>query len=281
MSVSTRPPDNTAREGAGGFRPASEPSSSGPALRAGSVPYLNVAPLVRGLEGRLALLPPSQLAVALRRGEIDAGLLSITEALFDDCYDILDGPCVASDGEVYSVILAHRRPLAEARVVHCHNASLTSVNLLRVLLAEQGLHPHLESLAHVEEAANHDFVLLIGDPAIRFRQQHPLHAVTDLGLAWKSLTGLPFVFAVWVLRRDTDTTVLRRLLCDAAARGERELEEVIRTAAGFDEAFRRRYLTSCVSHRLGEAEKRGVARFVELLRHHAGRCVFEPRYVQP
>ncbi|MCC6233112.1 MAG: menaquinone biosynthesis protein [Verrucomicrobiales bacterium] len=245
------------------------------------MPYLNVAPLVHGLEGRLALLPPSQLAVALRRGEIDAGLLSVTEALFGEDYDILDGPCVASHGEVYSVILTCRRPLDEVREVRCHDASLTSVNLLRVLLAERGLHPRFETLADVAEAGAHDFVLLIGDPAIRFRQAHPDRLVLDLGLAWRELTGLPFVYAVWVLRREAETSALRRELCAAADRGVRDLENVIRTTPGFDETFRRHYLTSCVSHDLGANEKQGIARFVALLRRHAGRPVFDPRYVRP
>ncbi len=249
------------------------------ALRAGSVPYLNVAPLVHGLEGRLSLLPPAELAPALASGRIDAGLLSITEALFHDSYDILDGPCVASDGEVYSVFLAHRRPLAEARSVACHSASLTSVNLLRVLLAEQGLHPALEPLSDVTDAVSADFVLLIGDPAIAFRRENRTHAIWDLGAAWKELTGLPFVYAAWVLRRGPGIAALRAELLAAARRGQERIEEVIRTSRGFDEAFRRAYLTHHTRHILGPREKEGITAFGQLLRRHLGVPVFEPRYV--
>ena len=248
-------------------------------MRAGSVPYLNAAPLVRGLEGRLWLLPPSRLAMELRKGTLDGGLVSITEALMHDAYDILDGYGVASDGEVYSVFLAHRGPLESVRRVRCDTASLTSVNLLRVLLAERGLRPDFEPLGSVDEAAQEEAVLLIGDGAIAFRKAGHGHSIWDLGEAWRAMTGLPFVYAVWALRRGVDTAELRRELAAAGQRGQREIEAVVRESSGFDEAFRRTYLTRHTHHTVGAAEKEGVARFVELLRRHCRGPVFPPRYV--
>ena len=105
-------------------------------FKVGSVPHLNAVPLTRGLEDKIIYLPPSQLAVKLRQGELDAALLSVTEALFNNCYDILDNIAIASLGEVKSVFLAHRQPLEQMRVVYCDTASLASFNLMRVLLAE-------------------------------------------------------------------------------------------------------------------------------------------------
>ena len=61
-----------------------------------------------------------------------AALLSVTEMLFHDGYDILDGVAVASRGAVKSVFLAHRQPLAEIETIHCDTASLTSVNMINV-----------------------------------------------------------------------------------------------------------------------------------------------------
>src|SRR4030095_6141791 len=89
-------------------------------FRVGSVPYLNAVPLTRGLEAQIIFVPPSKLAEMLRRDELDAALVSLTEVLFNDRYDVLDGVAVASLGEVYSVILAHRRPLEELKEIHCH-----------------------------------------------------------------------------------------------------------------------------------------------------------------
>src|SRR5678815_3196299 len=92
-------------------------------FRVGSVAYLNAVPLTRGLESEIIFATPSKLAEMLRRNELDAALVSITEVLFNDSYDVLDGIAVASLGEVKSVLLAHRKPLAEITEVFCDPAS--------------------------------------------------------------------------------------------------------------------------------------------------------------
>src|ERR1700733_12596141 len=78
-------------------------------FRVGSVPFLNAAPLVRGIEDEITVATPAKLAEMLQRDELDAGLVSITEVLLHDRYDVLDGIAIASLGEVKSVFLAHRR----------------------------------------------------------------------------------------------------------------------------------------------------------------------------
>src|SRR5687768_18623391 len=63
-------------------------------LRVGSVPYLNAVPLTRGLEDEIRFYTPAKLAELLRRDELDAGLVSVTEVLFNDRYDVLDGVAI-------------------------------------------------------------------------------------------------------------------------------------------------------------------------------------------
>src|SRR6201996_7141626 len=193
-----------------------EPSQN---FRIGSVPYLNAAPLTRGLEGDLTFATPSKLAEMLRRDELDAALVSITEVLLNDRYDVLDGVAIASLGEVYSVFLAHKKPIEEIKEIFCDTASLTSVNLLKVLLAERGLKPEFKPLENYAAATEKDFVLLIGDPAIDFQRAPHTHEIFDLGTAWQDLTGLPFVFAVWALRRGLENRELRGELKQAKRYG--------------------------------------------------------------
>src|SRR5438552_7741527 len=137
-------------------------------FRVGSVPYLNAVPLTRGLEDQILFVTPAKLAEMLQRDELDAGLVSVTEVLFNDRYDVLDGIAIASLGEVKSVLLAHRRPLAEIKEVFCDTASLTSVALLRVLLAEQGLRPEFKPLPSYDITAMPDFALITCYPALVF-----------------------------------------------------------------------------------------------------------------
>ena len=248
-------------------------------FRIGSVPFLNAVPLTRGLESELFFAVPSKLAEMLERGELDAALVSVTAVLLQDRYDVLDGVSIASFGEVYSVLLAHRQPLAEAREIFCDPASLTSVNLLKVLLAERGLRPEFKPLESYAAAPDKDFVLLIGDRAIEFQRAPHTHEIFDLGTAWLELTQLPFVYAVWALRRGVPNRELCRELREARRFGMDTLDTIIETREEFDEDFRRDYFEWNIHFHLGEDEKRGIARFGELLCKHQLGPVFPPQYV--
>ena len=249
-------------------------------FRVGSVPYLNAVPLTWGIEKETIFATPSQLAEKLRHDELDAALVSITEVLFNDRYDVLDGVAVASLGEVKSVFLAHRRPLAEAREVYCDPASLTSVNLLRVLLAEQGIRPDFKPLASYDAATMPDYALLIGDPALNFQLKDHEHQIWDLGEAWFTMTSLPFVYAVWALRRGLDNRALRFQLREIKDFGMEVLDNIIRSRTEYTLDFRKDYLGWHIHYHLAEDEKHGVKRFVELLRKHGSAPVYEPLYVE-
>ena len=247
--------------------------------RIGSVPYLNSVPLTCGLEGETLFVVPSKLADMLRNGELDAALVSITEALFHENYDILDGVAIASRGAVKSVFLAHRQPLDEIEVIHCDPASLTSVNLLRMLLAERGLKPKFEPLSDYSQAALLQNVLLIGNAGINFLHSPHDHAIWDLGTAWHELTGLPFVYAIWALRRGHHDAALRKKLRAAKVGGLAQLEQTICNHPEFDPDFRRTYLGSHIYYDLGDKEKAGLARFIELLKKHQDQNISDPTFV--
>jgi chorismate dehydratase len=248
-------------------------------FRVGSVRYLNAVPLTRGLEQQVSFATPSELAEMLRRDELDAALVSVTEVLFNDRYDVLDGIAIASLGEVKSVLLAHRQPIEEITEVFCDTASLTSVQLLRVLLAERGLRPEFKPLANYDFEALPDCALLIGDPALDFLRAPRQHEVWDLGAAWYELTKLPFVYAVWALRRGADNSALRRQLREARDFGLDTLDYIIRTRTEYDYDFRNDYLGWHIHYHLGTDEKRGLARFAELLRKNGTTTIYEPRFV--
>jgi chorismate dehydratase len=249
-------------------------------FRVGSVPHLNTVPLTRGLEDQIVYHPPSRLAELLHRGELDAALISVTEVLSADRYDVLDGIAVASLGEVKSVFLAHRGPLEAAQVVHCDPTSLASRRLLEVLLAERGLHLAFKPLVSSDPAALPDYFMLIGDQGLDFQLRPHEHEIWDLGSAWFELTQLPFVYAVWALARHRDHAPLRRRLREARRLGLDTLEAIIRTSRpDYPYELRKDYLSWHIHYHLGSDEKRGVARFLELLRAHVPGPWHEPRYV--
>jgi chorismate dehydratase len=236
-------------------------------------------PLTRGLEDQVVFATPAELAAMLRRDELDAALVSVVEVLFNDRYDILDGIAIASLGEVKSVLLAHRRPLEEAREIYCDAASLTSVELARVLLAERGIKPEFKVLPGYDFAQLPDYALLIGDRALDLLVGPHSHEIWDLGAAWYEQMELPFVYAVWALRRGVENAALRRQLREARDFGLDTLDSIIRSRADYTQEFRQDYLSWHIHFHLGSDEKRGLAKFMELLRKHRSGPIFEPKFV--
>lgn len=217
-------------------------------MRLGSVPYLNARPLLWGLEN-VRLATPSQLADWLRAGEVDAALVPVVEAIENPVYWLVDGIGIGCEGAVYSVFLALERPLRQLRRVALDPASRSSVQLTRWLLAE---HYGLE-VEYVPPGKAADARLIIGDPAIAFRHQHPECELLDLGSAWKEATGLPFVFAVWAMR--TPDAALAERLRAAAAAGLAARETIAQAA------WEREYLTRYIRYEIGVRQRLGLERF--------------------
>lgn len=233
--------------------------------RVGSVPYLNGLPLTAGMGPELSLLPPSQLADELRADRMDVALVSSAEVLLSEKLKAFDRYGILSDGPVFSVFLAHRTPLEHLRTIHIDTASRTSVNLLKVLLADRGIHPEFRPLVGYDQAASLDDLLLIGNPAIEFRRNPHKHAIWDLGSAWKNLTGLPFLYALWAFRDGIETQPLLRGLNEVAESGLSRLSELASQETIFDEDFRRQYLGGHIRYRIDDAARTSLEEFGRLL----------------
>jgi chorismate dehydratase len=263
-------------------------------LRIGCVKYLNARPLIRGWPGEVDFDHPSALCQRLANGELDVALVSSFESLRNPLYRIVDDVSISSDGPVYSVVLAHCGELSDIQEIDLDPASQTSINLLRCLLAELGMNPQLGSAPKVFRTrvdsppqggfavenlpTPHSARLIIGDQAIAFRQTHAGEfQFWDLGEQWKKLTGLPFVYAVWLIRpevvdakslaqhlralRDENLTNLDNLVSDSVAGG-----------VGRDSRSMTEFLTQYYSEHLrfsfGEAEKQGLGHFAHLCVRH-------------
>jgi chorismate dehydratase len=238
------------------------------ALRIGCVRYLNSRPLIHDYPGPVRFAHPAELAREMAAGELDAALVPIFEAFGTRTYRLVDGVAIASDGPVYSVFLAFRGELSGVRSVVLDPASLTSVHLLQVLLAEyHGLRPKcVAQPTHSPGEAQ----LLIGNQAMAFRQQHgPEWQYLDLGEEWLRQTKLPFVFAAWLLRSGLPETEHIanefRILKQA---GLRRLEEILQAEDANGNAFARIYLTEHIRFDLGSRERQGIELFRQLSHKH-------------
>jgi chorismate dehydratase len=155
-------------------------------------------------------------------GTLDVSVISAVEYARDaKRYLLLPDLAISCDGPVRSVLLFSKRPAAEldGRRVLVSRSSMTSVALLELLFEHVwGARPtFVPANAEISDVAHfagddHDARLVIGDAALllwsRLRAGESStvagyrHAY-DLGEVWKTWTGLPFVFAVWVAQRST------------------------------------------------------------------------------
>ncbi len=232
-------------------------------LRLGCVKYCNARPLIHGWEGPVKFDHPSALCRQLAAGALDVALVSSFELLRNPVYSVVDGLAIASDGPVYSVILAHLAPLNVLREVVVDPASETSVNLLQCLLGERGLAPRFVSEGEVTVERGR---LLIGDQAIRFREESDgRHRYFDLGQGWKEETGLPFVYALWLMRPECpEKEAVADALRSLGEKNLAQLEPVIAAQPEADPAFCDFYYRECLRFSFGDEEKSGLRKFGEL-----------------
>jgi chorismate dehydratase len=266
-------------------------------LRIGCVKYLNARPLIRGWPGNVEFGHPSALCQRLAKGRLDVALVSSFEFLRNPIYRIVGDVSISSDGPVYSVVVAHRGEFSNLEEIELDPASETSVNLLRCLLAELGLTPRLidgvSENAGLQSATGRirrgepAFVgslpttrarLIIGDQAISFRQNHAgAFQFWDLGEQWKKLTGLPFVYALWLIRpevpdaksiaqrlrelRDENLADVRGVVADAVA-------EVADNKRAITRKFLDRYYHEHIRFGFGTREMQGLQTFANLCAKH-------------
>lgn len=186
-------------------------------VRIGAVRFLNTLPLIDGLEKlrdvALSCTVPSLLVDQLVDGEADIALCSsIDYQRSPTPLALIPAGVLGCAGPTLTVRLYSAQPIEQVAEVYCDTDSHTSVALMQILLAEHfGIQPQCndyearEHVAHNRPMQWPDAMLLIGDkvvtdspPAVRYPHQ------LDLGELWHESTGLPFVFAAWMVRRDAD-----------------------------------------------------------------------------
>lgn len=256
--------------------------------RVGRIPYVNCYPVYgaidRGvvpLDGELVNGVPTDLNRRMRAGELDISVVSAVEYARDSHrYLLLSDLAISCDGPVRSVMLFAKRPAAElsGRRVLVSRSSMTSVALLQLLFDEvwhaaPAFVPSDSEVSDLGRFADeeHDARLVIGDAALLLGAGGSAYPHSyDLGLEWKNLTGLPFVFAVWVAQRKMDLSKAleaHRSLLESRDWGIRNLPLLVSQAAeatGVDPLTCREYLAG-LDYGLSREHLAGLTEFFRRL----------------
>jgi len=191
-------------------------------LKVGRIPYANLFPIFYYLENKCDISDyqfikgvPSRLNKMLREGDLDVSPSSSIEYLRNkDKYLVLPWFSISSSGPIKSILLFSKYPLDElgGKTIAVSSESETSQLLLKVILNEF-FHAKCvfkqESRRSVKNIlTSFPAMLHIGDTAMLEAQKLSLDKrmqssmyVYDLGDLWDKFTGLPFVFALWVVRK--------------------------------------------------------------------------------
>lgn len=186
-------------------------------LRVGQIDYANCTPIFMQLEDRLPseLVEivhgvPAALNAKLALGEIDICISSSIEfCRYADKYAILPGHCIGSDGPVKSVLLFTNQPVEELsnQQIIVTAESATSVILLKILLAKhwgvKNIVVSSSDLPWKQALQDAPGLLLIGDKALQAVAASAGSYCYDLGEEWQRFSGLPFVYALWLINRTT------------------------------------------------------------------------------
>ncbi len=184
-------------------------------LRLGKIGFLNVLPIYYPLESGVINHPfgivsgtPAHLNELMAKGDLDLSVVSSIEyARYPERYSILPDLSISCCGAVRSVLLFSQMPVSglDGKTITVSNYSATSVFLLKILFSEHlGIKADFRS-GSLEAASSGRTLplafLAIGDEALRLSARDVYPHRLDLGEAWHSWTGLPFVFALWVIQK--------------------------------------------------------------------------------
>ena len=241
-------------------------------IKIGAVSYLNTKPMLYGMQTESFLQEhemvfdfPSRIADALKEGAIDVGLVPVALLPQLPQYSIVSDYCIASDYEVASVCLFSEVPVQDLTTIYLDYQSLTSVALLKILMKEfWGVNPVL--IDAKDESFRTKIIgttgaLVIGDRA--FEQRRLSTYVYDLASEWRVLTGLPFVFAVWVSLQPLSKEWIH-MFNAANGAGMNQLDAIAEQQK-FPAFDLTKYYHNHISYLLNDERRKGMNRFLELL----------------
>lgn len=262
-------------------------------LRLAAIEFLNAAPLMWGLEQdpgiETCFTVPSACAAALRDGTADMGVIPVIELARIPGLAGIPGIGVTARRQVRSILLISKVAPRQIRSLRLDRSSRTSAALVQILLKEYwgaafttaAALPSWRDMLREADAA-----LIIGDPALRLRVSgEPVRdglQVFDLATVWHQWTGLPFVFALWGIRRAAvdalqreqphqDEAWLVRRLLQAKQEGVAHREDLVRLWAPrlqLSEDEVRRYLQQDVEYDLQPEHERAIQLYFDLAARH-------------
>ncbi len=281
-------------------------------LRIGKINFVNLYPIFFCLEARARADNrqylfikgvPSEINAMLREGKLDVSPSSSIEYLrHPEMYSVIEEHSVSAQGPILSTLLFSKEKIEEldGKTVIASYQSETSTALLKIILAKfYGISAtvRVSRLPLDSGLKEYPAYMLIGDDALtgaqRFgpdsgfmnedtsaaldeeKQAGPhehIPYIYDLGRIWYERTGLPFVFALWIARKDLcKEEILSRFKEDLDRAREEALQRLgeISLTVPHRDIFSQETLISyweSISYNLSDKHMEGLALFQRYLK---------------
>jgi chorismate dehydratase len=207
-------------------------------IKLGCVNFLNACPLIYPLKSGLLPHPfeihmdvPSALVAGLRNGALDVALASTGALLrLGDDFSYIPGIGICSDGSVQSVVICHAGDIENLAHLYLDPASVTGNILAKIILDKKyNIRPQFlpvdKGPVNIASLKTGEGCVLIGDNALEAGAEE--HGCIDMGEAWRELTGLPFIYALWTGRREFITDEVRVPLYNSYLMGVSMIPRII------------------------------------------------------
>ena len=234
--------------------------------RIAAVSYLNTIPFIYGIEhalmsrADLLLAPPSANVGAFTKGNADIALIPSAAVPLIENAHIITSYCLGAVNPVRTVVILSDSPIEKISRLYLDAHSRTSV-LLSKILCDELWHTkpefvHMEDYSVIDSRRAEDGFLLIGDKVFDYESRFPYKY--DLAEEWRNMTGLPFVFAVWVARPEVSDEHISEL--EAALKyGVGHIAESIAWYGHSGKPYAYEYLTQNIDYLFDEQKRQALS----------------------
>lgn len=242
-------------------------------LRIATVKYLNALPFLHALkqlevQHQVTLIEaiPSECSELLKNDQVDVALIPVGAISDFEKLCIVSDYCISCDGFVRTVKLFSNEPVENLQQIVLDTSSRSSNLLIQVLCKYYWKKPDIIFTNRENRDSNRKTGFVkIGDEV--FELENHFDFEYDLGQEWKSFTGLPFVFAVWVSKTKLNPSDAN-MLNTSFQSSFNQMAGIVNDAKRDSKINLNGYFEKNIFYQFDERRREGLKKFLELTEIH-------------
>lgn len=242
-------------------------------LRIATVKYLNALPFLHALkelkqQRNIELIEaiPSVCSNLLQEDKVDIALIPVGAISDFEKLFLISDYCISCDGYVRTVKLFSEYAMDQLQQIILDPSSRSSNLLVQILCKNHWNKP--EIIFAESESYNPNLktgFVKIGDEVFELENRFPFEF--DLGNEWKIMTGLPFVFAIWVSKKMIGQDKIE-MINERFQKSLLRISDIIAADPALDKIILNGYFEKNIYYEFDERRRTALIKFLELGRLH-------------